>query len=333
MTGTENTGTENPGTPERNPGELSGAYALNALEARERAAFEAHLESSEEARIEAAELSDTAVALGLATAPVQPSAALKASLMAKLSSTPQLAPLAEPATTQAAVAPTADAAPAAPRLAAVPSVPPPAPAPATPADPAATTAPPAPSAPTAPGPAGTGSGASAAERASKRWFQRPASLLLAAAAAVALFIGGTFVGLGLAGTSGTSDSFAAQQAASLAQLNAAPDVQRASATTADGHQATLVWSDTSSLSALLVDGLPALSGDQDYQLWYIGPGGAVSAGLLDTNAAASGGTSTGTAWRVLDGSLTAGDTIGMTVEPKGGSQQPTTAPIVAIQSS
>ncbi|MEB0307052.1 zf-HC2 domain-containing protein, partial [Cryobacterium sp. 10I1] len=88
------TGTENTGTPERNPGELSGAYALNALEARERAAFEAHLESSEEARIESAELSDTAVALGLATAPVQPSAALKASLMAKLSSTPQFAPLA-----------------------------------------------------------------------------------------------------------------------------------------------------------------------------------------------------------------------------------------------
>jgi len=331
MTGTENTGTENPGTPERNPGELSGAYALNALEARERAAFEAHLESSEEARIEAAELSDTAVALGLATAPVQPSAALKASLMARLSSTPQLAPLAEPATAQAPTAtPSADAAPSAPRLAAVPSVPPTAPAPATPADPAASAAP---TAPTSPGAAGTGSGTSAAERASKRWFQRPASLLLAAAAAVALFIGGTFVGLGLAGTSGTSDSFAAQQAASLAQLNAAPDVQRASATTADGHQATLVWSDTSSLSALLVDGLPALSGDQDYQLWYIGPGGAVSAGLLDTNAAASGGTSTGTAWRVLDGSLTAGDTIGMTVEPKGGSQQPTTAPIVAIQSS
>ncbi|MDY7541399.1 anti-sigma factor domain-containing protein [Cryobacterium sp. 5B3] len=311
MTGTENTGT---GTPERNPGELSGAYALNALEARERAAFEAHLESSEEARIEAAELSDTAVALGLATAPVQPSAALKASLMAKLSSTPQLAPLAGPAST-----PATDAAPASPRLAAVPPVPPSAQAtPVVSADPSA-----------AGTGAGSSSGRSAAERARKRWFQRPASLLLAAAAAVALFVGGTFVGLGLAGPSGTSDSFAAQQAASLAQLNAAPDVQRASATTADGHAATLVWSDTSSLSALVVDGLPALSGDQDYQLWYIGAGGAVSAGLLDTSVSANGGT----AWRVLDGSLTAGDTIGMTVEPKGGSKQPTTAPIVAIQSS
>jgi anti-sigma-K factor RskA len=315
MTGTENTGA---GTPERNPGELSGAYALNALEARERAAFETHLKSSEEARIEAAELSDTAVALGLATAPVQPSAALKASLMARLSSTPQLAPLAGPASTPAGT-PASDAAPATPRLAAVPPVPPSAPVtPVVAADPSA---------------AGTGtgssSGTSAAERARKRWFQRPASLLLAAAAAVALFVGGTFVGLGLAGPSGTSDSFAAQQAASLAQLNAAPDVQRASATTSDGHAATLVWSDTSSLSALVVDGLPALSGDQDYQLWYIGAGGAVSAGLLDTSVSANGGT----AWRVLEGSLTAGDTIGMTVEPKGGSKQPTTAPIVAIQSS
>ncbi|MEB0267526.1 anti-sigma factor, partial [Cryobacterium sp. 10I5] len=206
-----------------------------------------------------------------------------------------------------------------PRLAAVPPVPPSAQAtPVVSADPSA-----------AGTGAGSSSGRSAAERARKRWFQRPASLLLAAAAAVALFVGGTFVGLGLAGPSGTSDSFAAQQAASLAQLNAAPDVQRASATTADGHAATLVWSDTSSLSALVVDGLPALSGDQDYQLWYIGAGGAVSAGLLDTSVSANGGT----AWRVLDGSLTAGDTIGMTVEPKGGSKQPTTAPIVAIQSS
>jgi len=307
MTGTENTGA---GTPERNAGELTGAYALNALDARERAAFEAHLESSEEARIEAAELSDTAVALGLATAPVQPSAALKASLMAKLASTPQLAPRAE-----AVNVPAADAAPAAPRLAAVPPVPPPGtPAPSTAAEPAPAAG------------SGSGSGASAAERARKRWFQRPASLLLAAAAAAALFVGGTFFGQGIAGT---SDSFVAQQAASFAQLNAAPDVQRASATTADGHQATLVWSDTSSLSALVVDGLPALSGDKDYQLWYIGAGGAVSAGLLDTSVSASGGT----AWRVLDGSLTAGDTIGLTVEPKGGSTQPTTTPVLAIQSS
>ena len=56
-----------------NPAELAGAYALNALSTEEAAEFEEYLTGSEQARIEAAELSDTAVALALALAPVQPS--------------------------------------------------------------------------------------------------------------------------------------------------------------------------------------------------------------------------------------------------------------------
>jgi anti-sigma-K factor RskA len=76
-----------------NPADLAGAYALHALDADETAEYERYLARSEQARIEAAELSDTAVALGLAAAPVQPSSALKANLMAQLASTPQLAPL------------------------------------------------------------------------------------------------------------------------------------------------------------------------------------------------------------------------------------------------
>ena len=42
---------------------LSGAYALNALSAEERAAFEAHLGESESLRHEVTELADTAVLL------------------------------------------------------------------------------------------------------------------------------------------------------------------------------------------------------------------------------------------------------------------------------
>ena len=69
---------------------LSGAYALNALDEGEKAAFEAHMAESEETRNEATELTDTAVLLGLAVDPETPPASLKASIMAQLATTPQL---------------------------------------------------------------------------------------------------------------------------------------------------------------------------------------------------------------------------------------------------
>jgi len=284
-----------------NPADLAGAYALHALSAEEAAEYERYLERSEQARIEAAELSDTAVALGLSTAPVQPSSALKASLMAKLASTPQLPPLSAPAQPAATDAPPAPVAP----LTAVPEA----------AD--ATVPAAAPAAPSA------APRTSAGERAQRRWFQRPAGYLVAAAAAVALFVGGTFAGQAIYGN--PNDQFADQQAASLAEINAAPDTQRASTETAGGQEATLVWSGELGLSAIIVDDLPALGDDQDYQLWYIGEGGPISAGTFDS-------TGSGTSWRVLDGTMSAGDTVGVTVEPAGGSDQPTTDPIVAIQS-
>ncbi|TFC42789.1 anti-sigma factor [Cryobacterium sp. TmT2-59] len=296
-----------------NPGDLAGAYALNALGADDAAAYEGHLAESEQARIEAAELGDTAVALGLAAAPVQPTPGLKASLMAKLAATPQLPALAGPA---AAVAPVAapQAEPGATEAARPETLKPAQTRPET-TKPETTDAP-------APAPATvTPIGGAAAQRARSRWFQRPVGLLLAAAAAVALFVAG-----GFAGQAFNTNQFEQQQAAGLAQINAAPDSQRASTTTADGHPATLVWSSERHLSALLVDDLPSLPSDKDYQLWYIGGDGAVPAGTFDSSGA-------GTVWRVLDGSMTAGDTIGVTVEPRGGSRQPTTDPIVAIQSS
>lgn len=292
-----------------NPADLAGAYALHALTADEAAEYERYLARSEQARIEAAELSDTAVALGLSVAPVQPSSALRANLMAQLASTPQLAPLAPPAdsvTAASSAAPTDAPSAAIPigstRAAAAPGSP----------------------APTVSSDDGSaGDPGSAAERAQRRWFQRPAGFLVAAAAAVALFAGGTVAGQALYGD--PSRDFAQEQAAGLAEINAASDSQRASTQTADGQAATLVWSGELGLSAIIVDDLPELGDDRDYQLWYIGADGPVSAGTFDSDGS-------GTAWRVLDGSMSAGDTVGVTVEPAGGSEQPTSDPIVAIQS-
>lgn len=303
---------------DNHPADLAGAYALHALDDQDTAAYEAHLAESERARVEAAELNDTAVALGLAVAPVQPSAALKVNLMSMLASTPQLPPLPRATATTDAPASVPGAAPVVPAVATGPTATGP-----TATGPTSDTAPAGATGPVAgirsAGPS-VANRSSATDRAQARWFKRPAQLMLAAAAAVALFVGGSFFGQVL-----NTNQFASQQASGLAQINAADDSQRAATTTDDGQEATLVWSNKLGISAVLVDNLPVLGGDQDYQAWYINGEGAVSAGTFDSSG-------DGTAWRVLDGTMHAGDQVGVTVEPNGGSDQPTTNPIVAFQS-
>lgn len=173
----------------------------------------------------------------------------------------------------------------------------------------------------APKPAETPAETPAERRAQRRWFQRPGAILAAAAAAVILFVGGAFVGLTLGG----GDSYQQQQSTALAALNAAPDTQRSTAPIAGGGTATLVWSAQLGQSALVATDLPQLADGKTYELWYIRGGEATAAGTMDS----AGHVAT---WRVLSGTMNAGDTVGMTVEPSGGSKQPTTKPIVAISS-
>jgi hypothetical protein len=234
---------------------------------------------------EARSFEDVAAELALAAEPVQPRPELKAALFARLADTPQL-PAHDAAEAVSAAAPAE-----------------------------------------APGKASTAAGHTApaltpAERtARRRWFQRPGLILGAAAAAVLIFIGGAFVGSALSG----NNSYQSQQASALAQINAAPDVQRATATVAGGGTATLVWSGELGRSALVADGLPALPDDKTYELWYMRDGKAIPAGTMTPSGS-------GSTWRVLTGDMRAGDTVGLTVEPSGGSERPTSDPIVAIPS-
>lgn len=225
---------------------------------------------------EAAEFEDVAAGLGLAADPVEPPAELKAALFAKLASTPQSSPVAEPSH-----APTPEA--------------------AAPAAPAPTVTP-------------------AEARARRRWFQRPGAIAITVAAAIALFFGGAFFGGSLTGT----PLFQDQQALGLAKINAAHDLHRRSENAVGGGTVTLVWSKKLGSSALIATGLPALPITKTYELWYMRDGKAIPAGTMRPDSGAS--------WRVLNGVMMPGDTVGMTVEPIGGSQQPTTKPIVAIRS-
>ena len=68
-----------------------------------------------------------------------------------------------------------------------------------------------------------------------------------------------------------------------------------------------------------------LPGGKTYELWYLDKAGATPAGTFD----ASGSTQS----VVLTGDMKAGDTVGVTIEPSGGSRSPTTAPIAVIETA
>ncbi len=260
---------------------LSGAYSLDALTAEDAEHFEAAMAQSQAIRNEVTELTDTAVLLGMATDPVEPSVSVRASILSQVASTPQLAPLpVSLALETAGTVPLPDSG--------VPVI----------ADFSRTQT-----------------------KARARWFTRPVAALTAVAAAVILILGGGVV----AGTlSNTTHQQA--QANQLAAINAADDSQRIAATVTGGGTATLVWSPHLKSSALLVDGLGVLPAEKVYELWYIDGKGARAAGTFTVDAS-------GSTWRVLEGSMAVGDTVGVTIEPRGGSISPTTQPIVAIASA
>lgn len=266
---------------------MTGAYALNALDASEREEFENFLDGSEEARTEVAEMSGTAVLLGLSARPIAPSPELKTNLMALIASTPQLAPIARP------------------RPVAVPTI----------AEQRSIRG----LAADSQGRSGSGvSSGPAAARAQRRWYTKPVNLLVAAAAAVALFAGGSILGVNLGG-----NTYDQAQAKSLVELSSAQDLRQSTADIKGGGTAKLLWSADLKRSAMVVDSLPALSSDKVYQLWYINGPAVTSAGTFTASAS-------GPSFRVLDGGLIAGGAVGLTVEPKGGSTTPTTTPLVVI---
>jgi anti-sigma-K factor RskA len=114
---------------------------------------------------------------------------------------------------------------------------------------------------------------------------------------------------------------AENQAISL--LLSAPQAKLLTHTVTNGGVATVVLAADRHELAVVTTGLPALPSGKVYQLWLIGKPNTVSAGLLP--AAKNGQTPA-----VLATGVVKGDTLGLTVEPAGGSAQPTTTPILAL---
>lgn len=150
------------------------------------------------------------------------------------------------------------------------------------------------------------------------WYQR----LLAPAAAVLVV-----AVLGLTAIIGQmNDRIAGLEAGALrvADVVAAGDAQTISVPGPDGATARVVYSAARGEGVFLAEGMPALSEDQVYELWLIGDSGATPAGLLQADGR-------GRVTHVMTGDMSQVAAIGVTVEPAGGSPQPTTDPIIVAE--
>ncbi|MFE6965388.1 anti-sigma factor domain-containing protein [Agromyces sp. NPDC057679] len=155
------------------------------------------------------------------------------------------------------------------------------------------------------------------ELAVRRRRRRRLAVALSSAAAVLLLLAGVVIGANWAGPNG----WGAQR--EMASLAAAPDAEQQTSEVAGGGQVTLVSSAEQGRSAIVAEGLPDVGDDRTYELWYIDESGPVSAGTFDVDGEE--------AWRLLEGEFAPGVAVGLTVEPAGGSEQPTTDPVAVIE--
>jgi anti-sigma-K factor RskA len=110
----------------------------------------------------------------------------------------------------------------------------------------------------------------------------------------------------------------------VAAALAAPGAHIETSSTTLGGSVTAVISPRDREAVITTANMPTPTDARVYQLWVISASGARSAGLLP--ASNSGGVTS----PVLASDVRSGDRLGITVEPAGGTSQPTTTPIVLL---
>ena len=153
-----------------------------------------------------------------------------------------------------------------------------------------------------------------------------AALLVFAVAAIALQVRNARLSDQISDLHAQSTATQNELALANSQSNATAWVlsPTASNTTAAGANGTVFYSYREESLSAQIHGLPKLGDGQVYQLWYLGGKGgetATSAGVMQTDAS-------GTVTFNATGVPRTFQTFAVSVEPAGGSQQPTTAPIL-----
>lgn len=175
-------------------------------------------------------------------------------------------------------------------------------------------------------PATGGTGTDGIRRPARAWTrrrlgpQRPARL----AGALAVVLLAVVAVLGPFARHAVDEvSGARQRAYQIAQVLNAPDAVMRTDRVETGGTATIVMSPRDRALVFTTAGLPRLPASRCYQLWLMGPVGDRSAGMLP--APRNGMTSP-----VIAAGFRAGDRVGLTIEPDGGTSHPTGAPILLM---
>jgi anti-sigma-K factor RskA len=152
------------------------------------------------------------------------------------------------------------------------------------------------------------------------WRERAA--ILAAAAAVLVAVGVS--GWAINERSDARDEAAASQRLmdELTSVLNAGDAQTVTSSTKGGAVAMVVRSDRRGVALLLASDLPALPDGKTYQAWTIDHDKPTSAGTFESQGDQTA--------LELPTAAVSTSTVAITVEPAGGSDQPTTDPIVAL---
>ncbi|GAB3440561.1 anti-sigma factor [Phycicoccus ginsengisoli] len=284
---------------------LVGAYAVDAVDDHERAAFEAHLAECPECRAEVSSLREAASQLGL-LAETAPPSGLRDAVLGRIGTVRPLPPLAE----DLRPSPSATSAPAAPHLdAPTPLVPVPAPGRAD------------------EGRGGTGHDSTAEEEESGGGVvvplrrRRAMTWLAGVAAAAALVIGGLV-------WSPWSDSGPGRPGPITAteQVLEAKDAQRF-VKVIDGARATIVRSPSMGKAVLIADNMPAAPAGKDFQVWFDQPGKGMQSAVVMPHGSAP------TVTVMLEGDAASATGAGITLEPAGGSPEPTSPPLALFSFS
>ncbi|MFC4052051.1 anti-sigma factor domain-containing protein [Actinomadura syzygii] len=106
----------------------------------------------------------------------------------------------------------------------------------------------------------------------------------------------------------------------VASVLSAPDARAATGRATGGGTVTVVASTSRGRVVVASSGLRTLPPSRTYQLWLIGADGPRSAGLLPADRSRP----------VVAGDWRPTDRLGLTVEPAGGSAQPTSTPLVLL---
>lgn len=140
--------------------------------------------------------------------------------------------------------------------------------------------------------------------------------LLAAAAAALVVLGGGAVVVDQV----TDDSSQGQQPTAADRIRAAGDAQTFTQAVDGGGRATVIRSRRLNQAVVVTDGMPAAPDGKVYELWLVHGDDMVPAGLMPN----------GVHEVLLEGDPATAGGFGITVEPDGGSEEPTLPPIAQI---